>query len=212
MAADDLGIPERAILLTLMAEARAVSNPELNELVGTTLDGRSRRKLNDAKLVSSEKEGRAYVHELTEQGWHWCAQELASMYRPSGTTIGRAAYVVLAGLHRYLERSDLKPADVFGTSGRGPAPILDVDIEDRLRAAYRKLAKEPRDWVSLSDLRPLLGDAPRAAVDEALRELSRSRRANLVRQANQKILSPADRAAAVRIGTDDCHLISIEDS
>lgn len=211
MTSDDLGIPERAVLLTLMAEARPVSNPELKALIGTDLTGQSRRKLNEAKLVSSEKEGRTYVHELTEQGWRWCAQELASRYRPKGSTIGRAGYLVLAALHRYLERSDLKPADIFGAGG-APVPAPDVDLENRILAGYRKLAKDPRDWVSLSDLRPLLGDAPRAAVDEALRGLSRSRRANLVPQANQKVLSPADRAAAVRIGTDDCHLISVEDA
>jgi hypothetical protein len=210
MAVDDLRLPERAILLTLMAEAREVSNPELQELIGTALDGRSRRKLNDAKLVSSRREGRAYVHELTDQGWRWCAQELASRYRPTGTTIGRALYVVLAGLHRYLERSNRRPADIFGLGGGDTTPA--ADLEERIWTAYRKLAKEPRDWVSLSDLRTFLGDASRAAVDDALRGLSRSRRANLVPQANQKVLSQADRAAAVRIGTDDCHLISIEDS
>lgn len=206
-ANDDVNTPERAILLALMAEARPVSNPELTRLIGTALDGRSRHKLTEAKLVSSRKEGRSYVHELTDHGWRWCAQELASAYRPERTTIGRALYLVVAGLHRYLERSSLKPADVFGGHA---AP--EMEIEERIRTAYHKLAKEPRDWVSLSELRPLLGGEPPAAVDEALRRLSRSQRANLVPQANRKILSEAERAAAVRIGTDDCHLISIDDS
>lgn len=216
-ANDDVNTPERAILLALMAEARPVSNPELKQLIGTALDGESRRKLNEAKLVSSRKEGRPYVHELTDQGWRWCAQELASGHRPERTTIGRALYLVAAGLHRYLERSSLKPADVFGAGagdgagdGAGAAPVM--EIEERIRTAYHKLAREPRDWVSLSDLRPLLGGEPPAAVDEALRRLSRSRRANLVPQANRKILSDAERAASVRIGPDDCHLISIDDS
>jgi hypothetical protein len=213
MPADgELGIPERAILLTLMAEAREVSNPELEKLIGTDLTGSSRLKLNRAGLVNSRKQGRSYVHELTDKGWHWCEQELASRYRPGKTTIGRALYLVLAGLDGFLQRSSLKPADVFGSGGTptlaGPA----MDLEDRIHAAYRKLAPEPRDWVSLAQLRPLLGDTPRGTVDDTLRALSRSRRANLVAQANQKILSQAERAAAVRIGGQDCHLISIEDS
>jgi hypothetical protein len=212
---DDVSTPERAVLLTLMAEARAVSNPELKELIGTALDGRSRLKLNRAGLVSSRREGQPYVHELTDKGWRWCAQELASRHRPDRTTVGRALYLVVAGLHRYLQRSNLQPADVFGPpDGQATVklPAAGLDIEERIRTAYRKLASDPRDWVGLAQLRPLLGDTPREAVDETLRALSRSRRANLVAQANQKVLSQADRAAAVRIGNQDCHLISIEDS
>jgi hypothetical protein len=226
----DLGLPERAILLTLMAEAREVSNPELEMLVGTSLTGKSRTKLNSAGLVSSHKVGRSYVHELTEKGWRWCAEELTSEYRPRGSTIGRALYTLLTGLHRYLARSDLRLADVFGPGDpqapAGPpplapastapapveAPVRVLHLEESIRAAYRKLAREPRDWVLLTQLRPLLGDAPRGPVDEALRQLSRSGRANLVPQANQKTLTDADREAAVRIGNEDCHLISIEDS
>jgi hypothetical protein len=214
---DSLGEPEKAVLLTLMAEAREVSNPELEDLIGTNLTGHSRNKLNDAGLVSSRKEGRAYVHELTDKGWRWCSRELASAYRPKKTTLGRALYLALGGLHRYLQRSDLKVADVFGRGGgaasvvaESPTPVH--DLEERIQTVYRKLAKEPRDWVSLTQLRPLLSDANREAVDEALLQMSRSGRANLVPQANQKALSQADRNAAVRIGHEDCHLVSIEDS
>lgn len=88
---------------------------------------------------------------------------------------------------------------------------LDTDTitayEHRITAAYRRLA-HPGDWVSLTDLRPEVGGR-REHVDAALRNLSRTQRANLVVQANRKVLTHADRDAAVRIGLDDCHLISI---
>jgi hypothetical protein len=213
MSPNELGIPERAALLALMAEAREVANPDLAKITGSSLTGGSRRRLNQLDLVSSRKDGPAYVHELTDKGWRWCADELAGPRPPRTGSAGGALYAVLAGLRRYLDRSSLTLADVFG-AGAAPAVAsapAGVD-EDRIRAAYRDLAREPRAWVSLADLRARLGAAARQDVDALLRAMSRARTANLVPQANQKILAAADRAAAVRIGGEDCHLISIGDA
>ena len=46
MPSDNLTPSESAILLILLAEAREVSNLELNERFGVTLTGASRNKLN----------------------------------------------------------------------------------------------------------------------------------------------------------------------
>lgn len=217
MPADNLGIKERAALLALMAQAREVSNVELERIAGFRLHGRELRKLRALQLVESHRtaRNRPLVHLLTDEGWAWCAAELAAAERPprSGSAAG-ALYAVLAGVHRYLERSDLKPADVFrrvGDSPPAPEPSPAPDLQDRIRLAYGKLAGSPGDLVSLTQLRPLLADTPRGPVDAALRQMSRARRANLVPQANQKTLSLADRDAAVRIGNEDCHLISVAD-
>lgn len=84
--------------------------------------------------------------------------------------------------------------------------------DDRIRAAYRRvIAHQGRrigDYISLTDLRPEVG-GHREHVDEALRRMSRRQVAHLIPQANQKILSQADRAEAVRIGGEPNHLISI---
>lgn len=84
--------------------------------------------------------------------------------------------------------------------------------EDRIHNAYRRVIAQqggqPGDWVTLTDLRPEIG-GHREHVDAALLTLSRSRQANLIAQANQKILTEHDRDCAVRVGIDDCHLISI---
>jgi hypothetical protein len=85
-------------------------------------------------------------------------------------------------------------------------------LEEAIRAAYRKLAAEPRDWVGLADLRPLLGAAPKTEVDAVLKHLSRTGQAHLVPESNRKALAAVDRAAAVRIGGEDNHLLSIEAS
>jgi hypothetical protein len=214
MSVSDLGILERSALLALMAEAREVPNPELSRRFGLDLNGAHRRRLNQLDLVSSRRDGRQYVHELTDKGWRWCADELTGTRPPRSFSAGGALYAVLAGLRRYLDRSSLTLADVFGAGAAAPAVAsapAGVD-EDRIRAAYRDLAREPRAWVSLADLRARLGAAAREDVDAVLRAMSRARTANLVPQANQKILAAADRAAAVRIGGEDCHLISIGDA
>ena len=74
---EDLSVKERAVLFALMGEAREISNPELEERAGFRLDGKERRRLNNLKLVDSRMVRRAYVHELTDAGWHWCATELS---------------------------------------------------------------------------------------------------------------------------------------
>jgi hypothetical protein len=220
MPADHLGVQERAALLALMAQARAVPNPELEQLTGFRLSGSARLRLAARQLIESERredlKGRPFAHRLTAEGWRWCATELGAERPARSGSAGGALYAVLAGLSRYLARSGLDLREVFGSGPAGGAPAQRdepaPDLPERVRQAYRKLAREPRDLVSLTQLRPLLGGAPREAVDAALRQLSRARQANLVPQANQKILSQADRAAAVRIGNEDCHFISIEDS
>jgi hypothetical protein len=204
---DRLGIKERAALLALMAEAREISNTELKERLGFTLDGAERRKLNDLKLVASRKQGRAFVHELTDDGWAWCSKELSRSAPPRAGSAGGALYSVLAGLNRYLERNDLKLSDIFGSTSEQP-PINDA--ESRIRSAYKILARENGEWVRLSRLRPLLGDLSRAEVDTALQRMNRDPHVNLVPDSNQKTLTNEERESAVRIGGENKHLLSLE--
>lgn len=82
-------------------------------------------------------------------------------------------------------------------------------MEERIRAAYRELAKAPGTWVGLADLRDRLGDADRAVVDDALRAMLRRDGVRIIPVANSKSLTARDRAAAVRIGEEDNHTLSI---
>src|SRR5262245_37583826 len=248
VADERLGVQQRAVLLTLMVEAREVSNPELKELAGFTLDGERRRLLNERKLVDSRRVGRAYAHELTEAGWRWCAEELSARRPPHSGSFGGAMYATLANLLRFLKRSNLRLSDIFGRDEDGAAPPHqpaaatslgrpehgagpakqnelkergmqdadqqadpDTDIEARVRAAYQKLAARPRGWVSLTDLRPLLGNASKVDVDATLRRMLGTPGVSLVPEANQKTLTGQDRAAAVRIGPKDHHLLAIDE-
>jgi hypothetical protein len=209
--AERLGIKERSALLALMAEAREVSNSELKKRIGFALDGAPRRKLNDLKLVASQKQkSGSFVHQLTDQGWVWCARELAAERPERSGSAGGALYAVLAGLRLYLERSDLKLSDVFGR-GTPAQPVPAGNLEDKIRKAYLSLARERGAWVSLTKLRPLLGSGSRVEIDAALQRMNRKSILHLVPDSNQKTLTNEDREAAVRIGGEFKHLISMDD-
>ncbi|MFG1929960.1 hypothetical protein ACGFK1_04805 [Mycobacterium sp. NPDC048908] len=199
----DLTGTERSVLLVLMAEARPVPNPDLVAL-GPTLDKPGRDKLNALGLIESDRSSGRFVHELTDRGWRLCHDILAAGPPPRSTGPAKTLYTVLGSLERYLRRADLSLADVFGADGQAPATA-----EDRIRRAYADLAPRPGGWVSLTKLRTELADTPRADVDAALHTLFRAPGVSLIPEENQKVLTAADRDAAVVIGDESKHLIAI---
>lgn len=142
---------ERKVLSVLLERGRPVPNAELAESGGPRLVGTERRRLNDLKLVQSSRQGREFVHELSDFG-----------------------------------------------------------VEALIEAAYGELAAGPGAFVGLRELRESLAGAPRARVDAALAELYAGQRINLVPRSNQAALTAADREAALRVGGEHKHLISIE--
>jgi hypothetical protein len=211
---DRLGHKQTAAMLTLMVLGREVPNPELQERVGFTLTGKDRTQLNDTGYVASEKVGRTFVHQLTDSGWAWCEAEMQERTPPPPrpqSVLCSALYLVLGGLSGFLRQEKLRPADVFGVEvdvEPEPEPESE-DLEGRIRIAYRELVKEPRGWVGLVDLRPKLG-APADEVDAVLKQLSGAGKIHLVPEDNRKALTAADHEAAIRIGGEDNHLLSIE--
>lgn len=201
-------------MFALLGQARRVTNPELQELIGFRLDGMERRKLNELKLVESEKQGRAFAHELSDIGWRWCADELRGSPSGRGGSMERALYALLGGLDRYLGTSGQSLADVFGPGRADNAPDTPVAVgepaEDRINAAYHDLAAAPGEFVRLRDLRGHVADIPAPILDAALTGLYASQRINLIPQSNQQALTPEDLASAVRVGGEFKHLISIE--
>ncbi|AKS36536.1 hypothetical protein [Mycolicibacterium goodii] len=227
VAPDELTGTEQAVLLVLMAESRPVPNPDLERL-GPKLDKPARERLNTLGLIETTP-GRPLVHELTDAGWALCRRLFAADTPPRASGQGRALYTLLRALHRHLERSELAPADVFlpddtadtgGTAdtadSAGAAPdttggyALASRAEEALRGAYARLADRPGGWVSLTRLRDEVADLPRKEVDVALISLYQQPGVSLIPEENQKTLTEADRAAAVRIGDQNKHLIAIE--
>ena len=107
-----------------------------------------------------------------------------------------------AAIRRSTGRPDGKDTDSSGPTVK--------EIQDRARDAYNQLAKKPGDWVSVKRIRDKMGkDLPRRKVDEAFRSMNNQPDVGFVPEANQKTLTQADRDAAVNIGDQDKHLMSI---
>lgn len=212
-----LGIKQRAALLALMAAAKDLSNNELRDITGFSLTGKPRQQLNDEKLLETNTTKVPHVHSLTEQGWAWCTKELSADVPKGAGSAGGALYAVLAGLNRYLSRTNLKLADVFQAAQEKAVvaekpPVVDpAEVEGLIRRAYKKLRKEPRAWVSLTALRPLLVGLSKDEVDAALYRMNRTKGVNIIPQSNQKVLSAEDRNAMIRIGNEDKLLLSIDE-
>jgi len=175
--------------------------------------------------VESRKAGNVYVHQLTEKGWGAC-RELLRAERPARAgSAGGALFALLAGMDRALFRRRLSLADFFAPPETGidasdtdsaPATATGADpasaaaLDSAVRAAYRKLAKEPAGWVGLAALRGELAQFDRAETDEALRRIALTPGAHLIPVANLKSLTQADRDAALSLGGEDNHALSIE--
>ena len=192
---------ERAVLLVLMAESRPVPNPELAAL-GPALDKKGRDKLNRLGLIDSQRAGGRFVHELTDRGWRLCGEIVSAGPPPRSTGPAKTLYTVLGALGRYLQRSDVSLAELFW-------PAAEESVDERIRAAYERLAPRPGSLVRLARLREELRD-PRAEVDAALVALYRARGVSVVPEEDQKALTAEDRDAAVVIGDKPKHLIAIE--
>ncbi len=236
MTSIELTASETAILFVLMAEGRDVANTEL-KAYGPELTKPAREKLNRAGLVQSQLIARRYLHSLTDDGWAWCAANLGADAPARSTPLSRALFTVLQGLDRGLRGGDGLISEVFAPRGSAEPPVpssptvpstpavassqaadaapdsdrLD-DVEDRIRAAYRQLTPFPGGWVGLLELRARLSDLSRADVDRGLQAIQRVTGIAVIPEENQKTLTPDDRAAAIAIGGQPCHLIAIQEA
>lgn len=241
MANSQLGLADRSVLLALMAVVEEVSNPDLYDRCGVRVDRGVRERLESLGYLTSRRTnapGRPYTYELTDLGWRRCLAELDADAPPGAPKATRLLYPVLNLFGGFLRRSGLALVDVVDvdvdaagatspetptsapvsptgastvTDDRSP-PCVTVSVPDRVRTGYEQLADGPGAWVSLTRLRAALADLSRHEVDSALRELDLRPGVSLIPEANQKTLSPDDRVAAIRVGGEDKHLISVERS
>lgn len=81
--------------------------------------------------------------------------------------------------------------------------------ENLLREQITKLARGPRDWVALVELRPRLDErgASRAAQDEHLKRLSKAGKLELAPESNRKALRGPDHDAAIYLSGEANHLV-----
>ena len=203
-----LSTPARQALVALMLHVTEASNPDLRKLYHFTIEKSARDQLTREKLITWKKGLRgAIFHELTDQGWVRGRDEL-TLAPPEG--VG-AAWHLLYGTFRHLNglmiKNGYQLSDVFAAEDPGP-----LSIEDRIRQAYGELASEPGALVSLARLRDELPDIPRKSLDEALLGFNRQRTIQLEPDPNRMALSDRAKAAAIPLGGEDQHLITIDPS
>ena len=200
-----LSTPARQALVALLLHVTEASNPDLRRIYRFSIDKAARDQLTGEKLITWKKGLRgAIFHELTEQGWIRGREEL-TMAPPEG--VG-AAWHLLYGAFRHLDglmvKNEYQLSDVFSEEDPGP-----VSLEDRVRLAYSELADEPGALVSLARLRDELPGVPRQDLDETLLAMNRQRVIQLDPDPNRKALSDRAKAAAIPLGGEDMHLITI---
>ena len=204
------GIPERAVMIALMALNKETLNTELKSRYGLEVKKRAREKLNGEGLLQSRRlPGKGFAHELTDAGWAWVVAELDAKVPPRTGSAGGALYALLNGLKVALEARGMVIQELFDRSEPAP-PRQPGSLRERIRQAYRSLASRPWDWVELRDLRAQLGDWPRREVDLELTQMFRDKDVNLTLHEDRGRLTQADREAALRLGVEDMHLISME--
>lgn len=192
----------RAALMQLMLEDRPIPHKELGEHFKIKLPPKVREPLNDDELLSTSKEGGRLVHEITDKGIKWCMDDLVGGDAPTHSgPLARAHAEMLRRVIGFLHRRGLLAEAV--RSG---------DLESLIRAAYNDLAAAPEDWIRLARIRPRLNGAGKSEVDDVLLEMMKTGTVHLAPDSNTKMLTAEDRAAAVRIGGEDLHLIAIEES
>ena len=204
------GIPARAVMIALMALNKETRNTELKRRYGLDLKRVAREKLNREGLLQSRSLGaKGFAHELTDAGWAWVVAELNAQAPPRAGSAGGALYALLNGLKVALDARGMVIQELFEPI-EPTAPRPTGSLLDRIRQAYRNLASRPWDWVELRDLRAQLGDWPRREVDLEITRMFREKDVNLTLHEDRGRLTQADRDAALRLGVDDMHLISME--
>lgn len=134
----------------------------------------------------------------------------------------RAAYAARIGLRPTAPKA--AKTSVIDFEGRGPTglstdpAVREIQIENRVRAAYRDVPKGPTGLAKLADIREhsALRGVDRAEVDAALKRLGRGGydgpgNPALFPENDQISLTSRDRAAAISFGGQPTHLIKFHD-
>jgi hypothetical protein len=213
MANERLTIPEKSALLVLMLIGKEVSNSEIKDTYRFVIDRKVRQALTRHGLIGTRVETRPrkhYLHALTDAGWQRGRSELAAPLPSGADKSFRVLHGVLLALDAHLNRTN-QALELFLHPQDGDDQVA-ADVTEWIESAYDSLVGRPGGYVSLTRLRSALARVPRAELDQALQQLSRRPEVYLIPEANQKILTPEDRAAAVELGGEARHLLSIERS
>jgi hypothetical protein len=215
------GIPERCALIILAAAGGQLMNRDLKAQHGLDLKKPARERLVRDGLLATPMIKRSYILRLTDAGWAFVSAMTDPTPPPRSGSAGGAAFALIASLNQALQArgEDLrgvlaaKPITLPPAEPAQEAPARPVgatDLPTRIRQAYHAHARRPREWVPLRVMRRALPDVPRAAFDQAIRTMRDRRALQLTLEEDPSRLTQADRDAAIRIGPDPMHYVSID--
>jgi hypothetical protein len=183
-----------------MLANRPMLNTELADQVRLAKPGRD--KLNKAGFVRTDHTAKPMVHEITNDGIAWCLKDLANGELPPRST--SHARVTFGLLKKFILHHEAR--------GTLIEVIRSGDLESLIRSVYEELAVEPQDWIRLARIRPRLNGAEKRDVDDTLVKMMKTGTVHLAPESNTKVLTAEDHAAALRFGSEDLHLVAMEES
>lgn len=205
MADLEFTVPEFNLLLSLVHLRGSGTTTDFRSVFGyQKVETKAQKGLSERGLVSIDRGVRPYVYELTDPGW-LTARKLLSEPAPGGVSqrTARILWAVIGDFATHMDRTGTELADLY------PARS-DATVSEQIKEAYLAAVDEPEAWLPLRELRELLTEADRKAIDRALAELHAAREIRLIPESNQKTLTDADREAALWLGGEYRHLIAIE--
>lgn len=201
--AEKYGNAEQATLFALMLARGPVGNPDLKKDYKIDLRADKRDRLNKDGMIRSWQVKRRIVHQITDDGIGWCVRELRTVEAPDRSgPLPRLVFELVHRLPLYLAWRDVDFADVIKRGG----------VEFLIRDLYGELAAKSESWVRLARIRPRTDGIAREEVDDVLLKMIKTGRAHLVPESNRKVLTDEDHEAAIRIGSENKHLLAIEES
>jgi len=125
---------------------------------------------------------------------------------PQNLTAAITAYAAARGMDQAAAVERLL-TQALEASDQSSAP---QDLAGSIRDAYLQITPGMGRWVSLADLRPLLADIDRTSLDAEILRLHIAQELTLIPEENRRSITPEDREAAIVVGGEPRHLLSID--
>jgi hypothetical protein len=181
------------------------------------VDPKARKLLLEHELIVTGKTGNSIQYELTDPGWRVARQLLReSLPAKASPLTARILWAILGDFSSHLDRTGGALADLYlalsepATDSSSVETVAQTGTAASIQVAYKEIVGDKNVWVPLRRLREQLDAVPREELDEALAELLEAQEIHLIPESNQKMLTPADRDAAIWLGGEYLHLLSIE--
>lgn len=207
--AADLTSADYAYLVILKAEGGELSNTEMDHIYEVRLKSPDYEKLNAEGYVVTGTKSRPYRHAITDKGLRALKAPLVIEQGrvPEGDRRSpRERQLFWAGM---VAQQKLLIGRHVAESSAVPEAEEPVDLDGRIRRVYTELAGTPGKWVSLTALRPLIGDVSKSELDKALVAMLDSPDVRLEPEPFGHRIGVEERQAAVHIGGEDRHKLAI---